>query len=222
MKIYTMSDMHGCLPAFEKALALVDLSGDNQLILLGDYIHGPDSCGVLKKAMELQARYGAEKVVALLGNHEEAVLDGRSSINENGVECEPAEKGKLMRWMKSLPRFYATSHQIFCHAGVDEEAEDMWQWGTADHVFTEKVPAQTGHFYMDIIAGHVGTAAISGDPTFHDIFYDGQSHYYIDGSVLESGVIPVMMIDTFEEKYYQVTEAGLFPILPYKKGGRLF
>lgn len=50
MKIYAMSDIHGCLQEFEAALDLVDLSGDNKLILLGDYIHsGADSYGVLKK-----------------------------------------------------------------------------------------------------------------------------------------------------------------------------
>ena len=57
---------------------------------------------------------------------------------------------------------------IFVHAGIDEEAEDLWEWGTDDYTFTEKYPAQTGRFYNDmkIIAGHIGTAQISGDPRF--------------------------------------------------------
>ena len=55
MNIYAMSDIHGCLVEFEEALSLVDLSKDNKLILLGDYIHGgPDSYGVLKRIMELE------------------------------------------------------------------------------------------------------------------------------------------------------------------------
>ena len=54
--IYAMSDIHGCLDAFEYALSLVDFSGDNKLIFLGDYIHGPDSYGVLKKVRQLQNR----------------------------------------------------------------------------------------------------------------------------------------------------------------------
>ena len=45
---------------------------------------------------------------------------------------------------------------------------------------------------MKIVAGHTGTAEISGDPGFHDIYFDGESHYYIDGTVLESGIIPVI------------------------------
>lgn len=218
MKIYAMSDIHGCLPEFDDALSLVDLHGDNKLILLGDYIHGPDSYGVLRRIIELQRKYGPDKVVALLGNHEEMALDGRWPIGENETDgygqCE-ADYDRYIDWMASLPKFYATEHQIFCHAGIDEDAEDMWEWGTGDYIFTEKYPAETGHFYMDIIAGHIGTASISGDPSFHDIYYDGQSHYYIDGTVLDSGIIPVIMVDTKQNKYYRVTETGNWLIVPY-------
>lgn len=49
--IYAMSDIQGCLDAFEYALSLVDFSGDNKLILLGDYVHGSDDYGVLNKIM---------------------------------------------------------------------------------------------------------------------------------------------------------------------------
>ena len=41
------------------------------------------------------------------------------------------------------------------------------------------------------------------------------SHYYIDGTVLDSGAIPVLMVDTKEDKYYRVTETGNWLILPY-------
>ena len=43
MKIYCMSDIHGCLPEFEEALGLIadDLEKDDtKLVLLGYYIHG--------------------------------------------------------------------------------------------------------------------------------------------------------------------------------------
>ena len=53
MEIFAMSDIHGCQQEFEEAISLVDLSGDNMLILLGDYVHGPDSYGVLKKIIHL-------------------------------------------------------------------------------------------------------------------------------------------------------------------------
>ena len=81
--IFAMSDIHGCLQEFEAALELVDLSEDNKLILLGDYVHsGADSYGVLNKIMKLQCEYGVEKVIALMGNHEEVVIEGRAPITE--------------------------------------------------------------------------------------------------------------------------------------------
>lgn len=66
MKIYAMSDIHGCLDAFKAALDSIDLDNDDsKLILLGDYCdRGPDSLDVFKLAVELQERYG-ERIVAL-------------------------------------------------------------------------------------------------------------------------------------------------------------
>lgn len=219
--IYAMSDIHGCLAEFEEALSLIDLSGNNKLILLGDYIHGgPDPFGVLKRIMKLERQYGADKVIVLAGNHEDMALDGRwpISADRNGENYDDPDNDNdepFLLWMQDLRRYYADDRRIFCHAGVDEEAEDLWELGTDDYTFTEKFPAQTGHFYMDIIAGHIGTAVISDDPRFHDIYFDGESHYYIDGTVLDSGIIPVLKVDTGQNKYYQVTDSGDWPILPY-------
>lgn len=218
--IYAMSDIHGCLDAFEYALSLIDLSGDNKIVLLGDYVHGPDSYGVLKKIMHLQNKYGTDKVIALIGNHEDMVCDGRWPIGGIGDENDytrEAEEDLYIAWMQGLLRYYVEGNTIFVHAGIDEEAEDLWEWGTDDFTFTEKYPAQTGRFYdkMVIVAGHIGTAEISGNPRFHDIYFDGASHYYIDGTVLDSGIIPVIKVDTENSKYYRVTETGDWLILPY-------
>ena len=147
---------------FEYAFSLVLdylAEDDTKLVLLGDYIHGPDSVAVIKKIIE-------------------------------------------------LPRYYKEGNTIFVHAGIDEEAEDLWEWGTDEFTLTEKYPAQTGKFYnnLKIVAGHIGTATITNNPKFHNIFYDGESHYYIDGSVHISGIIPVLKVDTETDKYYCATK----------------
>lgn len=218
-KIFCISDIHGCLAAFQAALELVDLSGDNRLVLLGDYIHGgPDPYGVLDTIMALEQRYGPEKVIVLIGNHEDMALDGRWPIARDSCVDEDADmdEERYLLWMARLRRCYATEKQIFVHAGIDEEAGEFWE-ETDDYTLTEKYPAELGTFggNMDIIAGHIGTAEITGDPRFHDIYWDGQSHYYIDGTVLESGELPVLMIDTETDQYYQVRESGAWPIFPY-------
>ncbi len=215
MIIYAMGDIHGCLKEFEESLALVDLSGDNVLVLLGDYIHGPDSYGVLNRITQLQKEFGKEKIVALIGNHEEMALDGSWPIEDDQLEGNHHNTQFYLNWMKSLPRYYKTGNQIFVHAGIDEEAGELWEIMTDDSIFTAKYPAQTGSFYKDIIAGHIATEIISGTPGYDDIYFDGKSHYYIDGNVLDYGSIPVIMVDTETNKYYRVTQSGNWLILPF-------
>lgn len=232
MILYCMSDIHGCLGEFEEALSLVaeHLEEDDvRLILLGDYIHGGmDSRGVLDRIMSLQYQYGQDKVVALMGNHEEFVLLGDSTIDHmvktyrNVMDERDGDddEDKYLRWMENLPLYYTEGNTIFVHAGIDEDAGDLWEWGTGDETFTGKYPAQTGQIEginEKVVAGHVSTAEISGDSHYHDIFYDGASHYYIDGTVLDSGRIPVLKVDTETDKYYRVTESGDWQILSYEE-----
>ncbi len=229
MKIYCMSDIHGCLAEFEEALALIREhldEPDTMLVLLGDYIHGgAENYGVLDRIMELQYQYGSEKIKALMGNHEDFVLLGFSTINDMMRTLEEeqetdGEDDKYMRWIEQLPRYYTEGNTIFVHAGIDEEAGDLWEWGTGDGMFVGKFPAETGKIEgldLKVVAGHVGTSEISGDPGYHDIYYDGESHYYIDGTVLASGRIPVLMVDTEKDMYYRVLETGNWLILPYEE-----
>ena len=230
MKVFCMSDIHGCLAEFEEALLLIMdrlEAQDTKLLLMGDYIHGgPDNYGVLDKIIGLQNKYGTDKVIALMGNHEEFVLLGESTINhmiktfDEDLLTDDGKEDRYIAWIERLPRYYVEGNTVFVHAGIDEEAGDLWEWGTGEEIFVGKYPAETGKIEgldMKVVAGHIGTAEISGDPDFHDIYYDGHSHYYIDGTVLDSGMIPILMVDTSEDKYYSVTEAGDRIVLPYNE-----
>lgn len=120
--------------------------------------------------------------------------------------------------MERLPRYYTKGNTIFVHAGINEEAGALWKGETGDSTFVGKYPAEIGKIDgldMKVVAGHVSTAEISGNPGYYDIYFDGESHYYIDGTVLESGIIPVLLVDTEEDKYYRVTENGNYLIAPY-------
>lgn len=107
----------------------------------------------------------------------------------------------LIHWVKSLPLYYETANQIFVHAGVDEEAEEYWMHGTPDEYFISKYPASFGYFYKDIIAGHISTSSLANDKDYHDFFWDGKSHYYIDGETKVSGIVPLLQYDTETKKY---------------------
>ncbi len=259
--IYAMSDIHGCIDALKQKLELVDLSGDNRIIFLGDYIdYGSDSGGVLRYIYDYQNKHGKDKVIMLKGNHEAMFLEwidefGKkitplmdamaydswlktdseqdykafrtlispeqfglftnmerkssfAALNAGAVKLVLENNRDLVGWIRSMESFYETDRQIFVHAGVDEEAGEDWKWGTGDEIFLWKFPATTGAFYKTIIAGHVGTSRMAGRSDYHDIYYDGKSHYYIDGSVYRQGKLLLLAYDESKDKYYQVGEDG--------------
>lgn len=253
MKLYAISDVHGCFAEFKKTVEELNIieqlkNKTAKLILLGDYIDGGiNSFKTLEYIYNLQNEFGNENVIALKGNHEQWFLDFLSkeefvwlegdkgflttesflteeqsadlrkklvtndsfeicdfiidTINENHKE--------LINWLKNLPLYYETNTQIFVHAGVDEEAGDMWKWGTPDYVFMGKFPMTFGKFYKDIIAGHISTETISGKKGFNKIYFDGDSHYFIDGSVLKTKTTQVLCYDDVDKKYYNVTKDGI-------------
>ena len=107
MIIYCMSDIHGCLNEFKDALSLIRKQldkPDTMLVFLGDYIHyGPDGRGVIDRIMQLQQEIGKDRLVAILGNHEEAVIDGFSGIdNDNNASNKASKENdkKYIEWLR--------------------------------------------------------------------------------------------------------------------------
>ena len=129
---------------------------------------------------------------------------GRDAFYGYMRRCIRDNYGSLLEWTDALPLYFETETQIFVHAGVDEEAGELWAAATDEELFTNKYPAQLGAFRKDIIAGHIGTAQISGDAKFHGIFYDRMSHYYIDSTVQRSGFLNVLAYSEISGKYYSL------------------
>ena len=121
---------------------------------------------------------------------------------------------ELMTWLKKLPYFYETETQIFVHAGVDEEIPeeelDYCTIGTPEYIFTGKYPPSTGHFFKDIIAGHVAAAGLAHDSSFAGIYFDGESHFYIDGSTTKTKRVPCLAYDEKDNSYYEFKDDGSF------------
>ncbi len=199
MIIYSVSDIHGELSVFKETFDILikdDLKNkENRLFLLGDYLSKDHSrtTEILNYIKNLQETY-PDQIVVLMGNHEfmflEAIQNGTICFNDKNI----------IDWLKSLPLYYETDTQIFVHAGV-EEAEEYWKCGTEDYVFCFKYPHTIGKFYKDIVAGHIFTSEITRDENYHNVWYDGKSHFYIDGETEKSKFIPVLKYDTIEKKY---------------------
>jgi serine/threonine protein phosphatase 1 len=118
---------------------------------------------------------------------------------------------ELIRWLDNQrgQLFYETATQIFVHAGVDESMGDYWRGGTDRETFYWKYPATTGKFGKMIIAGHVGSAEVAHDAAYlGHIYWDGASHIFIDGTVKQSGVVPVLHYDGATGRYGEVGDKG--------------
>lgn len=229
MYYYAISDIHGYLDILQKTMKQIDLTNpENKLFLLGDYIdYGPDSLQTLLYIYELTQKYPSQ-VIALMGNHEESLLDWlhsplsstypfqnfltlsqmqdlplRDPAKTNLLAAKILQEShkELIYWLRHLPLYYQTEDQIFVHAGIDEEAGDLWKVGTPKEYFTSKYPAQQGSFLKDIVAGHIGTSTLHKDSNCHEVYWDKKSHYYIDGSTSVSGFIPILKYDTITKRY---------------------
>ena len=65
----------------------------------------------------------------------------------------------MLRLLDQLPLFYrAGNHQVFVHAGVDEDAGEWWPHTTTHDNATRQFPARLGAFEVDVIAGRVSVA----------------------------------------------------------------
>ena len=77
MATYAIGDVHGNIRALEDLLAVLneELSAADTVVFLGDIIdRGPDSRECISRILEFKKRCSA-KVVALLGNHEQWMLE---------------------------------------------------------------------------------------------------------------------------------------------------
>ena len=223
MRIYVIPDIHGMLVELKKAMLLFQEElkfDDAKLIFLGDYIHGgEDSIGVIDYIIDLQEKLGRRKVITLLGNHEEFVLKGYSSLEDITPTGFYEIDDKYIDWLTSLPKYYQESNTIFVHAGIDEYLGENWEY-TDDYTFTSKYPAVIGKIEgldQKVVAGHVHTSEIANDEHFSDIYYDGFNHYYLDGDVLKNKKLNIMLVETGdgEDKYFEVTSKGYNPISKY-------
>jgi serine/threonine protein phosphatase 1 len=147
--------------AFEKQPATI--------VHLGDYVdRGPDSCGAIDRIMAMEMRYAdadAIRVVSILGNHEQMMLNaidadpswgnenwlsqggretlwsylGGRPLNEQWREAIPKAH---IAWMRSLPDLHYDREQklAFVHAGIDprlfpECSDQIRLWTRSERFF---------------------------------------------------------------------------------------
>ena len=127
-------------------------------------------------------------------------------------DCIMNNHKDLINWMKGLRLFYETESQIFVHAGVDENVSEseLCLADMSKEVLTGKFPPSKGYFFKDIIAGHVSASFVAGKRNHKGIYYDGASHFYIDGSMARNGRLLCLAYDEQRKEYYELMEDGSY------------
>ncbi len=134
-----IGDIHGCLDSFRQLVTgTLRLEKTDRLVLLGDYIdRGPDSKGVIDFIMQLVSdKY---EITALMGNHEDMMLNASKSPLDNyswminggyetlknfGSDSAKNIDRVYIDFIASLPKYIAIGDFIFVHGGFNDEAED--------------------------------------------------------------------------------------------------
>jgi calcineurin-like phosphoesterase family protein len=136
MAVFAIGDVHGCADELDELLAILPLTDDSIVVMLGDYIdRGPYSRRALDILMEARTKH---RIVTLSGNHEEMlrefldgsnpqrvarfILNGGSSTladfaDEHGEWVIPKS---TVEFLDNLELWYETDDHFFVHAGVPD------------------------------------------------------------------------------------------------------
>lgn len=139
MTRYAIGDIHGGANTFRALLDKINLSLEDRLYLLGDYIdRGPDSKGVLDVIMQLLA--DGYEVRPVRGNHEDMLLEAVTGTNDDflkywleewgdtlksfGVSAPQDLPVRYLTLLDQLPYIRLEDDYVFVHAGLDLTAAD--------------------------------------------------------------------------------------------------
>jgi serine/threonine protein phosphatase 1 len=162
MRTLVIGDIHGHYDTLDRLLQYVQLTAEDRLITLGDYIdRGKQSRQVLDRLIPL---YEAGQLVALRGNHEEMMFEARTNnaerrmwLRHGGTQTvqsyghEPHDESfrnipeRHYRFIGEETRlWYETESHIFAHAIIDPVVEMQNQsrerllWGNLHETIKHK------------------------------------------------------------------------------------
>jgi serine/threonine protein phosphatase 1 len=139
MIYYAIGDIHGHIELLEPLLAKIEADaaarpGEKTLVYLGDYVdRGPDSAGVIDRIMAGPPP-GIAHQVALLGNHEDLMIDFFDLVEPAASRWTGDDMGggatilsyagdwerfkAHVEWLRGLPLYHLAGAYLFVHAGV--------------------------------------------------------------------------------------------------------
>jgi len=139
-----IGDIHGCGVALQTLLAALQPEAHDTVVVLGDAIdRGPDSCGVIEQLLALGEQC---RLVPLLGNHEQMLLDsvdgglplqdwlihgGAEMLDSYGKGSALSEVPKKhLKFIRSWGDYYETATHFFAHGNYQAQKplpEQVWE-----------------------------------------------------------------------------------------------
>jgi predicted phosphodiesterase len=125
-RLIAVGDIHGCHQEFAELLTRLELTKEDQLILLGDLVNrGSDSCRVLDLARENHA-------LSLLGNHELRLLNYRKTKDRDALKAYDLDTFERLRpedwtYLETMPltHYVEELNTVFVHGGF--LPDEPWQ-----------------------------------------------------------------------------------------------
>jgi len=217
MITYAIGDVHGCLKTLEVLMS--EIGEWDRLVFLGDYIdRGRFSKEVIDYIMLLEKRYGKDKVIALIGNHEDMCLHAHQRYDYsdhqlgrawhyNGAHetlaSYPERKvtERHLEWMLGLGELYEDDNAIYVHAGLMPECDTVSTCRYDKLWIRNEFLASNYDFGKPVIHGH--SAMKKADVTKNRISIDTGCvyGYSLTAYCTESGKVisvPVQEGDTCE------------------------
>lgn len=169
-----IGDIHGCDAALQSLLGAIAIHPEDTVVILGDAIdRGPGSKQVLERILQLSQEC---RVVFVLGNHEEMLLDalidmravegwlrygGLATVESYGGDPQKIPEAHIS-FLKSAVSLWETDSEIFIHANLegasplDQQPAEWLRW---THLTGLEVPHPSG---KRVVCGH--TPQRSGVP----------------------------------------------------------
>ena len=219
MRTIVIGDVHGCYKELKELMTILETEGAydrniDKLVFLGDYIdRGTDSRLVIKFIRELQEKN--DNVIALMGNHEDMLLDYLKNINDNWTfngytSTMESYKGfekqfkKDVQWIRTLPIYHEDEHFIYVHAGIDpykpmeEQDEFNMLWVREPFIYSGK------EYHKRVIFGHTPTVTLTEE---FKPFRTFTGNIGIDTACVYGGALTALIIEDGEiDGFYQVNK----------------
>lgn len=194
--------------------------GDFRLITLGDHVdRGPDSAGVIDFVMNPP---GGMEVIALRGNHEEAMVNSLLHempdlkarwLKSGGIQAMESygyRDGKMpsrllehLEFMQNMPTFHDDGKRLFVHAGVNPW-KPLREQTDRDFVHSRKHFLENIH-QLDRLVIHGHTPSKSKEIEYY------QWRINLDTAVFKTGRMPAVVFEAHdaEPRFFIGTMDGM-------------